>query len=70
MKDKKTLNLTFTVHLMYRRGNRLELQYETFSVNDMIAHPFETRSDSFYFVDDGLIMHNKADYAYNGGIRS
>lgn len=36
-------------------------------VEDMIAHPFETRSDSFYFVEDRLIMHNKADYAYNGG---
>lgn len=38
-----------------------------FSVEEMIKHPFETRSDSFYFVDDRLIMHNKADYAYNGG---
>ncbi|XP_052862751.1 protein unc-119 homolog [Anopheles cruzii] len=36
-------------------------------VNEMIQHPFETRSDSFYFVDGGLVMHNKADYAYNGG---
>lgn len=35
---------------------------------DMINNPFETRSDSFYFVDDKLIMHNKADYAYNGGL--
>lgn len=34
----------------------------------MIEHPFETRSDSFYFVDDRLIMHNKADYSYDGGI--
>ncbi|XP_028822091.1 protein unc-119 homolog B-like isoform X2 [Denticeps clupeoides] len=33
----------------------------------MVAHPYETRSDSFYFVDNKLIMHNKADYAYNGG---
>lgn len=32
----------------------------------MVAHPFETRSDSFYFVDDTLVMHNKADYAFNG----
>lgn len=32
----------------------------------MVDHPFETRSDSFYFVDNELIMHNKADYAYNG----
>ncbi|KAL3272131.1 hypothetical protein HHI36_022616 [Cryptolaemus montrouzieri] len=37
-------------------------------VKEMIAAPFETRSDSFYFVDDRLIMHNKADYAYNGGV--
>ncbi|KAK6483638.1 protein unc-119-like protein B-like [Huso huso] len=33
----------------------------------MVEHPYETRSDSFYFVDNKLIMHNKADYAYNGG---
>jgi len=39
-----------------------------FTVNEMIANPFETRSDSFYFVDNKLIMHNKADYAYNGGL--
>lgn len=37
------------------------------TVDEMIDHPFETKSDSFYFVEDRLIMHNKADYAYNGG---
>lgn len=37
-------------------------------VKEMISHPFETRSDSFYFVDDRLVMHNKADYAYDGGL--
>lgn len=42
----------------------------TFVVNEMIANPFETRSDSFYFVDDSLVMHNKADYAYNGGLNA
>lgn len=31
----------------------------------MINNPFLTKSDSFYFVDDKLIMHNKADYAFN-----
>ncbi|XP_048876037.1 protein unc-119 homolog B-like isoform X1 [Brienomyrus brachyistius] len=36
-------------------------------VCQMVEHPYETRSDSFYFVDNKLIMHNKADYAYNGG---
>lgn len=30
----------------------------------MIANPFETKSDSFYFVDDELVMHNKASYKY------
>nr|CAG4641191.1 EOG090X0D9B [Eulimnadia texana] len=37
-------------------------------IEEMIESPFETRSDSFYFVDDRLIMHNKADYAFNGGV--
>ncbi|KAM9328873.1 protein unc-119 homolog B [Gastrophryne carolinensis] len=36
-------------------------------VQMMIDNPYETRSDSFYFVDNKLVMHNKADYAYNGG---
>lgn len=31
---------------------------------DMIANPYETKSDSFYFVDGKLVMHNKAEYAY------
>lgn len=33
-------------------------------VEEMIANPFDTRSDSFYFVNDKLIMHNKAEYSY------
>lgn len=37
------------------------------AVAEMIEHPFETKSDSFYFVENTLIMHNKADYAYNNG---
>ncbi|XP_062854770.1 protein unc-119 homolog B [Trichomycterus rosablanca] len=36
-------------------------------IRQMVERPYETRSDSFYFVDNKLIMHNKADYAYNGG---
>lgn len=31
----------------------------------MIDNPYETKSDSFYFVGNELIMHNKAEYAYN-----
>ncbi len=32
---------------------------------DMIAHPYETVSDSFYFVDGELVMHNRAEYDYS-----
>ncbi|XP_037069048.1 protein unc-119 homolog [Pollicipes pollicipes] len=35
------------------------------TVAEMVRCPYETRSDSFYFVDNTLIMHNKADYAYD-----
>lgn len=31
-------------------------------VEDMLNNPYETQSDSFYFVDNQLIMHNKASY--------
>ena len=37
------------------------------TVREMILHPYETQSDSFYFVDNKLVMHNKADYSYSGG---
>lgn len=33
-------------------------------IDEMIKSPFETKSDSFYFVDNKLVMHNKADYCY------
>jgi len=33
-------------------------------VQQMIDNPHETTSDSFYFVGDKLIMHNKASYKY------
>ncbi|KAM9468834.1 protein unc-119 homolog A [Clarias gariepinus] len=36
-------------------------------MNEMIERPYETQSDSFYFVDNKLVMHNKADYSYSGG---
>lgn len=32
---------------------------------DMVDHPYETKSDSFYFVDNQLIMHKKATYAFD-----
>ena len=33
--------------------------------NEMIEEPWETKSDSFYFVGEKLIMHNKALYNYS-----
>ena len=40
--------------------------YYLFPVKEMVKRPYETRSDSFYFVNNELVMHNKADYAYDG----
>ncbi|XP_025834059.1 protein unc-119 homolog [Agrilus planipennis] len=68
----KTFDFEFGFCIPYSK-NTCEHIYEfpTLSqelIEEMIASPFETRSDSFYFVDDRLVMHNKADYAYNGGV--
>jgi len=34
-------------------------------MKEMIEQPYETKSDSFYFVDNQLIMHKKATYAFD-----
>ena len=34
-------------------------------LKDVIAHPWETKSDTFYFVDNVLMIHNKAEYDYS-----
>jgi len=34
-------------------------------LQEMVAAPGETKSDSFYFVDDRLVMHHKAEYSYD-----
>ena len=31
----------------------------------MIANPWETQSDSFYYVGEEMVLHNKAKYAYS-----
>ena len=33
-------------------------------IEEMICSPYETKSDSFYFVNNKLVMHNKASYKY------
>lgn len=48
-------------------GVRSRLLYLSLSLSteqELIAHPYEVKSDSFYFVENQLTMHNKADYAY------
>ena len=40
-----------------------ELSNET--INEMIANPWKTKADSFYFVENQLIMHNKSEYDYS-----
>lgn len=69
--SEKQSNLT---HYCFVALNYLQVVIEpnVFSIfvtaQEMIENPFETRSDSFYFVDNRLMMHNKADYAYDGGL--
>jgi hypothetical protein len=31
---------------------------------EMIDNPWETKSDTFFFVDQKLIIHNRAEYNY------
>ncbi|XP_072528109.1 protein unc-119 [Salminus brasiliensis] len=38
------------------------------TIEEMIAHPFQTRSDSFYFANNKLIMHHKAEYSFCKGV--
>jgi hypothetical protein len=30
----------------------------------MIVNPWETKADSFYFMEGKLIVHNKSEYSY------
>ena len=33
-------------------------------IAEMVAHPGETKSDNFYFVDGKLVIHTRAQYTY------
>jgi hypothetical protein len=49
--------------------NTWEMIYTKPELNDewkaaLIAAPWESRSDSFYFVEGQLVMHNRAEYSY------
>merc|ERR1712023_463476 len=34
-------------------------------IEEFVSNPYAHKSDSFYFVNDQLIMHNKAEYAFS-----
>ena len=62
-------------HMLYFGTNKtiffmMVIFYYFVSVKEMVKRPYETRSDSFYFVNNELVMHNKADYAYDGWMES
>jgi len=70
---RNTLLKNFDFNLefcMPNTKNTWEIIYEIPELDEdlerqMIANPWETKSDSFYFVDGELIMHNKAEYNYS-----
>ncbi|KAJ8347337.1 hypothetical protein SKAU_G00287380 [Synaphobranchus kaupii] len=41
-------------------------ELDSHTVEEMITSPFETKSDSFYFANNRLIMHHKAEYSFSG----
>ena len=66
----KSFDFDFGAALIPNSENTIEHIYEMPKLSEkmkasMVASPWETKSDSFYFVDGKLIMHNKAEYAYN-----
>ena len=49
--------------------NEIEMIYDLPELSDeekqdMIDNPWETKSDTFFFVNDQLIIHNRAEYNY------
>lgn len=71
-KDKliKSFDFNFGAALIPNSENSIEHIYEMPKLPDkikrqMVELPWETKSDSFYFVEGRLIMHNKAEYSYN-----
>mmetsp|Transcript_26642 Transcript_26642/g.47934 ORF Transcript_26642/g.47934 Transcript_26642/m.47934 type:complete len:189 (+) Transcript_26642:993-1559(+) len=68
--DRLLKSFDFTLNFcMPNSKNSWEVIYEVPELpgdlmREMIAAPWETKSDSFYFVEERLIMHNKAEYNY------
>lgn len=62
----------FSINFMMPNSvNSHEFIYElpplpTELVIDIISNPFEAKSDSFFFVENKLVMHVRAEYDYSG----
>eukprot|EP00455_Lapot_gusevi_P007758 TRINITY_DN13312_c0_g2_i1.p1 TRINITY_DN13312_c0_g2~~TRINITY_DN13312_c0_g2_i1.p1 ORF type:complete len:186 (-),score=37.91 TRINITY_DN13312_c0_g2_i1:310-867(-) len=69
-RDRLIRSYDFTFHFCIPNStNTWEAIYEVpeldpAEIEDMINNPHAVQSDSFYFVQDKLIMHNKASYEY------
>ena len=69
-RDRLLRSYDFTFHFCIPNStNTWELIYtipelKEAEIMDMVKNPFATKSDSFYFVGDKLIMHHKAEYEY------
>lgn len=69
---KDTLLKSFDFNLEFcipNTRNQWEVIYEVPELDEatlqaIIDSPWESRSDSFYFVEGALVMHNKAEYSY------
>ena len=53
-------NSTNTLEMIYDLPQLSEEDKE-----DMIDHPWETKSDTFFFVNNKLFIHNRAEYNYS-----
>ena len=70
-RDVLLKSFDFTLEFcMPNSKNSWEIIYDIPALDDdlmqqMVSNPWETKSDSFYFVENKLIMHNKAEYNYS-----
>ena len=69
-RDKLLQSYDFTFgYCIPKSSNTWELIYtlpqlSEEEIEEMVKHPFEAKSDSFYFVENKLFMHHKAQYEY------
>ena len=40
------------------------MQLDPETEGQIVGNPYESKSDSFYFVGNKMVMHNKAEYRY------